>query len=64
MKNKYPIQFKDLGFQDDHINPKEIQLFGENRRATKNANLFMYLIRHRDIKMVSDGKEITEVDII
>ena len=59
MKTKYPIQVIDLRFQVDHLNPKKVQLFEEYRGATNNARLFMILIRHREIKMISDGNEIT-----
>ena len=41
MKNKYPIQFTDIKVQVDHINPKKIGFFEENRNATENARLFM-----------------------
>ena len=54
MKNKYPIQLIHLRFQVDHINPEKIGLFEEHGGATKNARLFMQLIRHREIKMISD----------
>ena len=64
MKNKYPIQVIDLRFQIDHINPKKIQLFEEYRVATNNARFYLVLIRHWEIKMISDGNKITEVNII
>ena len=53
-KLKYPLQVIDLRFQVDHINPKKIHLFEEYRGATNNASLFKNLIRHREIKMISD----------
>ena len=61
MKNNYPIQLIDLRF---HIIPKKIRLFEENRVATNNARLFIILIRHREIKMISDGNKISEVTVI
>ena len=64
MKNKYPIQLIDLRFQVDQFNPKKMGLFEEYRGATNNARLFMILIRHREIKMISDGNKIVEVNII
>ena len=64
MKNKNPIQVNDFRFQVDHFNPKQIQLFDEYRSAINNARLFMILFKHREIKMISDGNEITELDII
>ena len=64
VKNTYPIQVIDLRFQVDHINPKKIQLFEEYRANPNNARLFLILIRHREIKMVSDGNKITEIKVI
>ena len=64
MKNKNPIQVIDLRFQVHHINPKIIQLIENYRSATNKASLFMIIIRHREIKMISDGIKITENNII
>ena len=64
MKTKYPIQVTDLRFQVDHNNPIKIHLFEECRGATNNARLFLILIRHREIKLISDGNRVTEVIII
>ena len=63
-KNTYPIQVIDLRFQTDDINPKKIQLSEENRNDPANARLFLLLIRHREIKMLSDGNKITEIKVI
>ena len=60
MKTKYLIQFIDLRFQVDHVYPKKLQFFEKYRGATTNAILFMIRIRHREIKMISDGNNITE----
>ena len=57
MKNKYPVQAIYLRFLIDHVTPKEIQLFEDYRGATNTARLFMISIRHRKIKMISDGNE-------
>ena len=61
MKNKYLIQVIDLRFQVDHNNPRTFQLHQEYRSATNNARLFMILIRHSEINVISDGIKITEV---
>ena len=53
LKIIYPIQVIDLRFQVDHINPKKIQFFEEYRPDPASARLFLILIRHREIKMVS-----------
>ena len=64
MKNKYPMQLIDLRFQLDRINPKKIGLFEEYRGATTNARLFMIIVRHREIEMISDGNKIAGVSVI
>ena len=58
MKNINSFQFIDLRLQVDHINPKKKGLFEEYRGVTKNARLFITSIRHREIKMISDGKKL------
>ena len=64
VKTKYPFQVIDLRYQVDHINPKKIQLFEEYRADPANARLFMVLIRHREIMMISDGMKIVSANII
>ena len=64
MKNFYPIQVTDLRFQVDHITPKKIQLFEEFFEDPDNERLFIILIRHRPIEIISDGKKIIEVKVI
>ena len=51
MKNQYPIQITDLGFQLDHITPKKIQLFEEFSENPANERLFTILVRHRQVEM-------------
>ena len=64
MKTFYPIQVIDLGFQVDHINIEKIRLFEYFGFDSASARLFAILIRHREIKMTSDGKRITETQDI
>ena len=64
MKNFCPKQVIDLRIQIDHINPKKIQLFEEDRNNPDNARLFKILIRHRQIETISDGNKITEIKVI
>ena len=64
VKTKYPFQVIDLRHQVDHINPKKIQLFEEYRADPANARLFMILIRHREIMMISDGMKIVSANVI
>ena len=64
MKNFYPIQVTDLRFQVDHITPKKIQFFEEFSQDPSNERLFVTLVRHRQIEMISDGNKIIEVKVI
>ena len=63
LKNKYRFQLIDLIFQVDHINPEKTGISEEHSGETNNARLFILLIRHREVKMISDGNEITEVSV-
>ena len=64
MKYLYPIQITDLRHQVDHITPKKIQLIEEFSEDPANERLFLILIRHRQIEMISDGIKIIEVKVI
>ena len=64
MKEYYPIQMIDLRFQVDHISPKKIRLFEEHDDNPVNTNLYVIFIKHREIKMVSDGNKIISVEIV
>ena len=64
MKTFYPIQVIDLRFQIDYITPKKIRLFEEYKNAPDNTNLYVILIKHREINMVSDGNKITGNELV
>ena len=64
MKTFYPIQVIDLRFQIDYVTPKKIRLFEEYENAPENTNLYVILIKHREINMVSDGNKITGIELI
>ena len=64
MKTFYPIQVIDLRFQIDYVTPKKIRLFEEYENAPENTNLYVVLIKHREINMVSDGNKITGIELI
>ena len=64
MKYFYLIQISDLRHQVDHITPKKIQLFEEFSENPSNERLFLILIRHRQVEMISDGNKIIEVKVI
>ena len=64
MKTFYPIQVIDLRFQIDYVSPKKITLFEEYEETPENTNLYVILIKHREINMVSDGNKITGIELI
>ena len=64
MKDYYPIQIIDLRFQVDHISPKKIRLFEEYDPNPTNTVLYVILIKHREIKMISDGNKIISVEVV
>ena len=64
MKIFYPIQVIDLSFQNDYITPKKIRLFEEYENAPENTKLYVILLKHRKINMVSDGNKITGIELI
>ena len=64
MKSFYPNQVIDLRFQIDYVTPKKIRLFEEYEETPENTNIYVILIKHREINMVSDGNEITGIELI
>ena len=64
MKTYYPIQIIDLPIQIDHISPKKNRLFEKYDENPVNNILFVILIKHREIKMISDGSKILRVEVI
>ena len=64
MKNFYPIQIIDLRFQVDHISPKRIRLFEKYDPNPTNTVLYVILIKHREIKMISDGNKIISAEVV
>ena len=66
MTNKYPIQVINLRHQIDHISPKKFQLFEEykNDPVYAHKRLYVILIRHKQIEMISDGNKFIEVKVI
>ena len=63
MKFFYSIQTIDLRFHVDHITLQKIQLFEEFADSPDKERLFVILIRHRQIEMLSDGNKILEVKV-
>ena len=64
MKDYYPIRIIDLQFQVDPISPKKIILFEEYDPNPTNTVLYIILIKHREIKMISDGNKIISVEVV
>ena len=64
MKEFYPIQIIDLRFQVDHISPKKIRLFEEYDDNPTYTNLYVIRIKHREIKMISDGNKTISVEVV
>ena len=64
MKYLYPIQITDLSNQVDHLTTKKIQLFEEFSEDPNVERLFIILVRHRQIEMISDGNKIIDVKVI
>ena len=63
MKTFYPIHVFDLKFQFANITPTKIRLFEEYENAPDNTNLYVLLIKRKEIKMVSDGNKITGIEL-
>ena len=61
MKYLYPFQITDLRHQFDHLTPKKIQIFEEFSEDPANERLFLILIRHRQVEMISDGKKLSKL---
>ena len=63
MKTKYPIEIIVLRHQPDHITPKKIQLFQEYSVDHENANIYLIIIRGREIELISDGNKLIELKV-
>ena len=63
MKKFYPIQVIEPRFQIYHVNPRKIQMFGENRANMNDVGRFAMLVRRRVVKLVSDGNKITKAKV-
>ena len=64
MKDYYLLQIVDLRFQVDHISPKKNRIFEEYDENSVNSILYSILIKHREIKMISDGTKMIGVEVI
>ena len=64
MKNFYSIKKIDLRFHVDLITPKKIHLFEEFSGRPDKESLFVILIRHRQIEIISHVNKIIEVKLL
>ena len=64
MKRKYPFGITDLRHQSDHITPKKIQYIQEYGTDPDNAELFLILVRRREIGLISDSNKLIEFKVI
>ena len=60
MKKYYPLRIFDLNFQVDQITPKRLHLFKEGRVDPFDARIFATLITQRQVKKISDGKNLSK----
>ena len=63
METYHPIQIFDLWFKVDYITPAKIRLFEEYEENPTHTDLYVTLIEHREIRMISDGNKISGVDV-
>ena len=61
MKTFCAIQKYFLKFQVDYMTRELIRLFAEYNENPTNTTLDVLLIKHREVKMVSDGNKISGV---
>ena len=64
MKRWYPFEIIDLWFRVDHISPKQIRLFEEYDDNQVYNILYIFLLKHREIKMISDGKKNISSEVV
>ena len=64
MKKVYSIKKIDLRFHVDLITPKKIQLFEKFSERPDKESVYVILIRHRQIEVISDGNKIIEVKLL
>ena len=64
MKNNNPFQIFDFRFQVDHISPKKFKLFQEYHDNPVITIIYKNLIKHREIKMISDGGKIIGIEVV
>ena len=64
MKKHYPFEIIDLRLQVYHITSRKIRLFEGYVENPNNTNSYGFLIKHREISIISDGIKIISVEIV
>ena len=64
MKNIILFKYLHLRFQVGHISPKKIGLVEEFDDNPTYTNLYIILIKHREIKLISDGNNIISAEVV
>ena len=64
LKDYSPIELLNLRFQVHHISPKKIRFSEEYDENPVKTNLYQMLVKHREIKVISDGIKIVSVEDI
>ena len=54
----YPIQVIDFRFQIDLMTPKKIRLLEEYETTPEHTNLYVIIMKQKEIKMASDRKKL------
>ena len=63
-KTFYPIQRNDLAFQFDKVTSKKIRFTEQNDENPNNTDLHVILTKHKEVKMISDVKKNSRVEVI
>ena len=64
MKNFYPMQVIDIKLHFYYIALQKSTHFEEHEAAPEHTNLYVIMIKHKEIKMVADGNKKTGIYLI
>ena len=64
MRIWYPFQIIEHRFQVDHISPKKNRFFEEYDDNAVSTILYIILMKHREIKKISDGSKIIDIEVV
>ena len=65
-RNENKIPYRKNRFETSTLsnNTWKIQIFQEHGADPDNANLFLIIVRRREIELISDGNKLIEVKVI